>query len=62
MINNNQLISIFFNSKPEQKKIENQEEKSGQEFQSVTKYLKKNDYLYLKSFREDCIVSGYTPE
>ena len=40
-LNNNQLISIFFNSKPEQKKIENQEEKSGQEFQSVTKFLKK---------------------
>ena len=41
MINNNQLISIFFNSKLEQNKIENQEEKSGQGFQSVTKFLKK---------------------
>jgi len=26
------------------------------------KYFKKNDYLCLKSCREDCIVSVYTPE
>jgi len=37
----NQLISNFFDSKPKQKKIKNQEEESGQGFQSVTKILKK---------------------
>ena len=41
LIKKNKLISIFFNSKLEQKKNENQEKKSGQGFQSVTKFLKK---------------------
>ena len=37
----NKLISNFFYSKPEQKNLKNQEEESGQGFQSVTNILKK---------------------
>ena len=41
LMKKDKLISYFFDFQPEQKNLKNQEEESGQGFQSVTKILKK---------------------
>ena len=47
---------IFFNSNPEQKELKKSRREIWARISISYKFFKKNDYLYLKSCREDCIV------
>jgi len=56
LMKKNQLIGNFFDSKPESKIFKKSRRGIWARISISYKFFKKNDYLYLKSCREDCIV------